>query len=60
MLTSRDHPRRVDVSGVSALARTCSRARNVERGDGAVRGTHEPVTYITRVIARSPQSFLPG
>ena len=28
---------------------TCARARNVERGDSAVRGAHEPMIYITRV-----------
>ena len=50
---SRDHPRRVDVLGYSALARTCARARSVERCDGAVRGAHEPVGYITRVNVRS-------
>src|SRR5438105_3703677 len=31
------------------LARARARARNVERGDSAVRGAHEPVSYITRV-----------
>ena len=32
-----------------ALEGTCARARNVERGDGTVRGAHEAVIDVARV-----------
>jgi hypothetical protein len=39
-----------------ALARACARARNVERGDSAVRDSHEPVIYIIGIIVGSLNS----
>ena len=37
----------------SALEGACSRARNVERGDRAVRGAHETVIDVARVYVLS-------
>jgi hypothetical protein len=48
-IPSRDGPLRVDAGGKGTLEWACARAWNVERGDGAVRGSHEAVICLACV-----------
>jgi hypothetical protein len=44
-----DGPHWVDASGERALAGAFTRARSIERGDGAVGSAHVPVKYVARI-----------
>ena len=46
---SDDRPRRVDAIGHGALARACTCARSIERGDDALRVAYKTVNYVARV-----------
>src|SRR5439155_1510437 len=48
-IDSGDRIHRIVAKRDSALAGTCARARNIERGDGAVLSTQDTVKHIARV-----------
>jgi hypothetical protein len=54
-----DGPHWVDASGERALAGAFTRARSIERGDGAVGSAHVPVKYVARIKVISSNRTYP-